>query len=143
MYKDETQESFEGSAYVRTTHGITVAVEPEFMEDQSDPEAGHFVWAYHVRIENNGTAPVRLMTRHWRITDALGTVREVEGDGVVGEQPHLGPGESFGYSSGTPLPTASGFMVGSYGMVAENGVEIEVHIPPFSLDSPYQPLQVH
>ncbi|MEO5336440.1 MAG: Co2+/Mg2+ efflux protein ApaG [Magnetospirillum sp. WYHS-4] len=131
------------SPYVSTTHGITVSVEPSYLAEQSDPEAQHFVWAYHVRIENHSSGPVRLLTRYWKITDARGTVREVHGDGVVGEQPTLAPGESFEYTSGTPLPTPSGIMVGTYGMTTESGQPIEVAIPAFSLDSPHERRQVH
>lgn len=131
------------AGYVRTTHGITVTVEPTYLEEQSDPEAQHYVWAYHVRIENGSNITVRLLTRYWRITDGRGTVREVHGDGVVGEQPTLAPGESFEYTSGTPLPTPSGIMVGTYGMTTESGQPIDVAIPAFSLDSPHERRQVH
>ena len=129
--------------YARTTRDITVTVRPIYLEDQSDPEDGHYVWAYHVRIENHGTSTVQLLTRHWEITDALGHVREVDGEGVVGEQPVLPPGESYEYTSGTPLPTPSGIMVGSYRMETDSGEPIDVDIPAFSLDSPHQPIQIH
>lgn len=131
------------AVYARTTQGITVTVEPTFLEEQSDAEAMHYVWAYHVRIENGGGQTVRLLTRHWRITDGRGTIREVHGDGVVGEQPVLKPGESYEYTSGTPLPTPSGIMSGTYGMATDNGEPIEVAIPAFSLDSPHERRQVH
>lgn len=143
MRQNGYQESEDQAAYVQTTRGITVSVEPEYLDDQSEPESNHFVWAYHVRIENNGTETVRLLTRHWRITDGLGSVREVNGDGVVGEQPILRPGGAFEYTSGTPLATPSGIMVGTYGMESEQGGHIEVEIPAFSLDSPHQPGQIH
>lgn len=122
--------------YSTTTHDIQVSVEPVFLEDQSSPDNGHFVWAYHVTIENTGRDRVQLMSRYWKITDALGRVQEVRGAGVVGEQPTLGPGESFEYTSGTPLPTESGIMVGSYNMRSESGEMFDIDIPAFSLDSP-------
>ena len=131
------------SAYAQTTAAIKVIVEPFYLEEQSEPEDNHFVWAYHVRIENNGQKTVQLMTRHWRITDSLGNTQEVKGDGVVGEQPVLIPGESFEYTSGTPLGTPSGIMVGTYQMETESGDRFDVDIPAFSLDSPHQPGQVH
>ena len=133
----------DSSSYAQTTAAIKVIVEPFYLEEQSEPEANHFVWAYHVRIENNGKKTVRLMTRHWRITDSLGNTQEVQGDGVVGEQPVLTPGESFEYTSGTPLGTPSGIMVGTYQMETESGDRFDVDIPAFSLDSPYQAGQVH
>ena len=123
--------------YTKTTRGITITVEPQFLEDQSRPSDGHFVWAYHVRIENGGLATVQLKTRHWRITDEMGRVQDVRGPGVVGEQPVLKPGESFEYASGTPLPTPSGIMVGEYSMETEDGDRFDVAIPAFSLDSPH------
>jgi len=124
--------------YQRVTRGIAITVEPTFLEEHSEPDKGHFAWAYRIRIENRGKETVQLLTRHWRITDAKGDVREVDGDGVVGEQPVLDPGESFEYTSGAPLPTPSGFMAGSYGMETEAGEPFRVEIPAFSLDSPYQ-----
>lgn len=124
--------------YQRITRGIAVIVEPKFLEEQSQPEKGRFAWAYHIRIENHGMETVQLLTRHWRITDGRGEIHEVEGDGVVGEQPVLNPGGQFEYTSGTPLATPTGFMVGSYGMETEAGELFRVEIPAFSLDSPYQ-----
>ena len=133
----------DSSSYAQTTAAIKVIVEPFYLEEQSEPEANHFVWAYHVRIENNGKKTVQLMTRHWRITDSLGNTQEVQGDGVVGEQPVLTPGESFEYTSGTPLGTPSGIMVGTYQMETESGDRFDVDIPAFSLDSPHQPGLIH
>lgn len=124
--------------YRQTTRAITVTVEPVYLEDQSNPEESHYVWAYRVKIENEGPETVQLLRRHWRITDALGRMQEVEGPGVVGEQPVLKPGEAFEYTSGTPLPTASGIMVGIYQMENERGETFDVGVPPFSLDSPHQ-----
>ena len=129
--------------YAETTEAITVSVEAFYLDEQSEPEDGHFVWAYHVRIENNGEKTVQLMTRHWRITDSLGHVQEVLGDGVVGEQPVLHPGGSFEYTSGTPLSTPSGIMVGTYQMKTPKGEHFDINIPAFSLDSPHQEGQVH
>ncbi len=124
--------------YSDTTRQIRVTVEPRYLPDQSQPAEGHYVWAYHVVIENLGRETVRLRTRHWKITDALGRLTEVRGPGVVGEQPLLHPGDSFSYTSGTPLPTPSGIMAGSYGMEGENGEKFDIAIPAFSLDSPHQ-----
>ncbi|ACI99761.1 Co2+/Mg2+ efflux protein ApaG [Rhodospirillum centenum] len=123
--------------YSEVTRSIRVTVRPEYLAQQSQPEERRFVWAYHVRIENEGLETVQLRTRHWQVTDAQGRVQEVRGPGVVGEQPVLRPGEAFEYTSGTPLPTPSGFMVGSYGMVTASGEAFEVRIPAFSLDSPH------
>ncbi len=129
--------------YAQTTRSIMVTVEPFYLDEQSEPDESHFVWAYHVRITNLGDNTVQLMTRHWRITDSMGTAQEVRGDGVVGEQPVLAPGEVFEYTSGTPLATPSGIMVGTYQMKAENGERFDVDIPAFSLDSPHQKGQIH
>ncbi len=130
-------------AYALTTHSITVTVEPEFLDEQSEPEEHRFFWAYHVRIENQGSQKVQLKSRYWHITDEMGHVQEVAGAGVIGEQPHLSPGESFEYSSGTPLGTPSGIMQGHYVMEAESGETFEATIPVFSLDSPYHSRQLH
>ena len=131
------------NTYAETTRAITITVEPYYLDEQSEPSEGHFVWAYHVRIENNGEKTVKLMTRHWHITDSLGNVQEVRGDGVIGEQPVLTPGESFEYTSGTPLTTPSGIMAGSYRMETDDGKSFDVVIPAFSLDSPHQAGMVH
>jgi len=129
--------------YTATTDGIAVSVKPIFLEDQSSPTDNHYVWAYRVRIENRGAATVQLRNRHWVITDALGRIQEVRGAGVVGEQPVLKPGESFEYTSGTPLPTPSGIMEGTYQMERENGERFDVTIPAFSLDSPHQAMRLN
>ena len=130
--------------YRETTAGITVTVKPYYLEDQSEPEEQRFVWAYHVRIENNGERTVQLRNRYWRITDSRGRIQEVRGAGVVGEQPVLRPGDSFEYTSGTPLPTPSGIMGGTYQMEAsETGERFDVTIPSFSLDSPHQPINLN
>ncbi len=129
--------------YSETTKAIRVTVEPTYLEEQSSPADNQYVWAYHVLIENTGGGTVQLLTRHWRITDSFGRIQEVRGAGVVGEQPVLSPGQSFEYTSGTPLPTPSGIMVGSYGMQADTGERFDVAIPAFSLDSPHQPVQLN
>lgn len=129
--------------YEKTTHDITVQVIPRFLDDQSRPEEGHYVWAYHVRIVNDGTETVQLLSRHWRITDGSGALQEVRGPGVVGAQPVLQPGETFEYTSGTPLRTPSGIMVGSYEMTTRAGRRFAIDIPAFSLDSPYERSQVN
>ena len=123
--------------YSATTRDIKVTVKPVFLEDQSSPAENHYVWAYHVRIENLGERTVRLRARHWKITDALGRLQEVKGAGVVGEQPLLEPGQSFEYTSGTPLGTPSGIMSGTYMMETAEGERFDAAIPAFSLDSPH------
>lgn len=124
--------------YSQVTRGIQVAVRPIYLDEQSEPDEGRFFWAYQVRIENQGGDTVQLLNRYWRITDATGKVVEVRGPGVVGEHPVLKPGEAFEYTSGTPLGTPSGFMVGSYEMTTTEGERFEIAIPAFSLDSPHQ-----
>lgn len=127
--------------YQTTTRGIAVTVNPVYLEDQSSPADNYYVWAYQVRIENQGPQTVQLRTRHWRITDGRGQIQEVRGPGVVGEQPVLRPGQTFEYTSGTPLPTPSGIMVGSYQMESESGETFDVAIPAFSLDSPHETIR--
>lgn len=124
--------------YEEITGDIRIAVEPDFLDNQSQPDEGHYLWAYRVTIENRGSASVQLLSRHWRITDGRGKVREVRGDGVVGEQPVIGPGGSFQYTSGAPLQTACGFMTGTYQMRDEAGNLFEAAIPMFALESPYE-----
>lgn len=122
--------------YRCTTREIDVEVEPFFLPDRSDPDESHFVWGYRVTIVNNSPMRVQLLERYWRITDGLGRVEEVRGEGVVGEQPELYPGDSYQYTSGCPLRTPSGIMVGTYTMETESGERFEVDIPAFSLDLP-------
>ncbi len=124
--------------YQETTNEISVTVKPVYLEEQSSPADNHYVWAYWVKIENRGSDIVQLRNRYWRITDAHGQVQEVRGAGVVGEQPLLRPGESFEYTSGTPLSTPSGIMLGTYQMQRNDGATFDVAIPAFSLDSPYE-----
>jgi len=123
--------------YERVTHDILISVRPFYLEEQSAPDEDRFVWAYRVNIENKSSETVQLLNRYWRITDKLGRLQEVKGPGVVGEQPVLKPGESFEYTSGCPLGTPSGIMVGSYEMTTSEGKRFHVEIPAFSLDSPY------
>ncbi|HVY12820.1 MAG TPA: Co2+/Mg2+ efflux protein ApaG, partial [Alphaproteobacteria bacterium] len=125
------------------THDIKVSVRPTYLDAQSDPDEHRFVWAYTVRIENCGGEVVQLVARRWRITDALGRTQEVAGAGVVGEQPVLQPGQIFEYTSGAPLPTPSGFMVGRYEMRGPNGEKFEVEIPAFPLDLPGEKPRMH
>jgi ApaG protein len=120
------------------TRSIEVTIDPVYLDDQSEPADDHFVWAYQVRIENKGGETVQLLNRYWRITDAQGRIQEVRGAGVVGERPVLNPGQSYEYTSGTPLSTPSGIMDGSYQMETQNGEIFDVVIPAFSLDSPHQ-----
>lgn len=120
----------------QTQRGIKVTPKPQYLEDQSKPDQQLFVWAYTILIENEGPGTVKLLNRHWHITDALGRERDVRGPGVVGEQPVLRPGEAFEYTSGVPLSTPSGIMQGEYEMELESGDTFEVNIPAFSLDSP-------
>jgi ApaG protein len=129
--------------YSQTTRSIKISVRPMFLEEQSSPSENHFVWAYHVRIENAGAETVQLRNRRWRITDSFGRVQEVQGAGVVGEQPVLGPGQAFEYTSGTPLAAPSGIMSGSYQMETERGEKFDAVIPPFSLDSPHETVQLN
>lgn len=132
------QELVQFPVYSQVTHGIDVTVYPIYLESQSSPDENHYLWAYHVRIENKGDKTLQLKGRYWRITDSFGRIQEIQGGGVAGEQPVLEPGDVFEYTSGTPLDTPSGIMVGSYQMETEKGEVLEVAIPAFSLDSPYQ-----
>ncbi len=122
--------------YSEVTRAISVSVDPFYVEDQSEPAENRWVFGYRVVIENQGPEAVQLMSRHWRIMDGHGRLVEVKGEGVVGEQPFLAPGESFEYTSGTPLPTPSGFMAGTYQMQGADGLWFDVEIPAFSLDAP-------
>jgi ApaG protein len=123
--------------YSQTTHSIRITVHPSYLEGQSVPGADRFAWSYEIRIENLGSETVQLRARAWRITDANGYTQQVNGPGVIGEQPVLKPGDCFDYQSGTYLATSSGIMVGSYRMQTADGREFDVPIPAFSLDSPH------
>ena len=118
------------------TRGIRVKVESEFIPERSDPQNEEFFFAYHVTIENRGNEPVRLLSRHWVITDGMGKEQEVRGPGVVGKQPRLAPGETFQYSSACPLTTQIGSMYGSYQMVTDGGETFDAEIAPFTLAIP-------
>src|ERR1700760_4831431 len=124
--------------YLANTRGIAVSVEPTYLETRSSPEISQYFWAYRVIIENQGPETVHLLSRHWMITNARGELTEVKGPGVVGEQPVLKPGERFEYTSGAPLNTPWGMMVGAYQMETDSGERFDIEIPTFSLDSPNQ-----
>ncbi len=124
--------------YHASTNGLIVKVRPEFMEAQSDPDENLYIWSYHVRIENEGEITVQLRERHWEITDSYGQTRRVDGEGVVGMQPIITPGDFFEYNSAASLKTPSGFMNGHYDFEDEDGNELKIKIPGFSLDSHYQ-----
>ena len=129
--------------YQKETRAIQITVKPFYLEEQSEPDDSHFVFAYHIRIQNNGGDVVQLLNRYWQITDGLGRIQEVRGPGVVGEQPVLRPGEAFEYTSGCPLNTATGIMVGTYEMETLDGERFDVDIPAFSLDAPDAPMQLN
>ena len=117
-------------------HRIRVDVETSYLDDQSYPRHGRYVFAYTITVRNEGQVPARLMTRHWVITDANGKVEEVRGDGVVGEQPYLKPGQGFRYSSGAVIETPVGTMQGSYQMLGDDGAQFDAPIQPFRLAMP-------
>jgi ApaG protein len=117
-------------------HQIKIDVETVYLEDQSEPGEQRFVFAYTITLRNSGKVPARLLTRHWVITDANGRIQEVRGEGVVGEQPHLKPGQGFRYSSGAVLETPVGSMHGSYQMLADDGAHFDAPIPAFRLAKP-------
>lgn len=118
------------------TRGIRVRVRSQFVPERSDPEQGQWFFVYRIQISNEGASPAQLVSRHWIITDANGHVEEVQGPGVVGEQPLLGPGESFEYTSGCPLPTPFGTMEGTYQMVGRDGERFDARIAAFTLAEP-------
>jgi len=122
--------------YAETTGSVTVRVAVSYLPEQSHPSLGRWFWAYHVRIENHGDTAVQLINRHWRIVDGRGQVSEVEGEGVVGEQPIIQPGGAFDYVSGCPLPTPEGSMIGSYDMEGADGGHMLIAIPQFALKMP-------
>jgi ApaG protein len=137
------RETRKRSSYERQTRGIRVEVKPSFLADQSDPGEHHYLWSYTVTIENKSPETVQLLSRYWHITDGEGRSKEVRGPGVVGAQPVLAPGQSFEYTSGCPLPTASGYMVGKYEMRAQSGESFEADIPAFLLESPHETRRIH
>jgi len=115
---------------------IDIKVQPAFIAEQSEPEKNHYVFSYTVTIRNNGSTPAKLLTRHWIITDGDGLIQEIKGEGVIGEQPHLKPGEGFQYTSGTFMNTPYGTMHGSYQMIADSGEKFDAKIPSFQLAVP-------
>jgi ApaG protein len=123
--------------YEAVTRSIRIRVTPRYDEEQSTPDEGYYFWSYTVEISNEGEAAVQLKSRVWRITDGTGRTEEVRGPGVVGKTPTIKPGQSFSYTSGCPLPTPSGIMVGSYQMADVEGALFDVAVPAFSLDSPF------
>lgn len=129
--------------YQERTRSIEISVEPFYIDEQSVPDENRYVFGYRIRITNAGGEAVQLVARRWQITDANGQTLEVAGPGVVGQQPVLEPGQEFEYASGTPLPTPSGFMVGSYEMVSSSGQHFQVQIPAFSLDAPGGVARLH
>ncbi len=124
--------------YQKTTDGVVIKVQPYFLESHSRPDFSHYVWAYRVRIANTREGAVQLKNRYWRIMDSSGGVQEVHGEGVVGEQPLIQPGDVYEYTSGAPLNTPSGVMYGRYEMETPEGERLDVEIPTFSLDSPHE-----
>ena len=124
------------SSYETVTRGIRVRVLPQYVTEESDPDENRYFWAYTIDIENESNETVQLRSRVWKITDETGKMEEVRGPGVVGQTPVLRPGEQFRYTSGCPLPTPSGIMVGSFQMTTEDGEMFDVAVPAFSLDSP-------
>jgi ApaG protein len=135
-YHSRKQGCIDQIMYRAVTRKIEVIVEPEFLPERSSAERRQFFWAYSVVIVNEGPETVQLKTRHWIITDGFGQRQEVRGEGVVGEQPVIAPGERYEYTSGVPLTTTSGFMTGSYQMESDSGETFDIAIPLFSLDSP-------
>ena len=129
--------------YSKTTYGVTVTVTPYFLDDQSSHQEGHYVWDYQVNIKNSSSNTIKLNHRNWVIIDANGKIMNIQGEGVVGEFPVLQPGESFEYTSGTPLKTTNGFMQGFYLVSQNNGEQLKIDIPTFSLDSPYGKKNLH
>ena len=119
------------------TDGVKIEITPEYLEDQSCPEEGRYLWSYTVQIKNTRQRSVQLISRTWVITDSTGRIEHVQGEGVIGEQPVIDPGKSFRYTSAAPLRTSSGFMGGSYEMRTESGETFAAIIPNFSLDLPY------
>jgi len=129
--------------FSKTTNNISISVESFYLDEQSEPDQQHYVWAYQITINNLSKQTVQLKNRYWKITDSNGAKKEVKGAGVIGEQPILHPGEKFEYTSGTPLSTPSGFMEGYYEMETKDGNIFDASVPLFSLDSPYSSNQIN
>ena len=143
MYELEKTTQDPAFRYELETRRIRVSVRPAYLHDQSDPEDDRYVWSYTVTIENRGLESVQLLSRYWNIIDGQGRVQEVRGAGVVGAQPVIAPGESFQYTSGCPLETATGTMSGRYQMLSASGESFEAESPAFLLESPYERRQIH
>jgi ApaG protein len=125
--------------YEQETAGMVVRVAPEFAPEQSEPDENRYVWSYTIEIENRSADPVQLLSRFWRITDENGLTQEVRGPGVIGQQPVIGPGQSFRYTSAAPLAAPSGVMFGAYSMQrVDNGEAFDIAVPAFALESPHQ-----
>ena len=137
MNRIPSRRAKESPVYEARTRGVLVRVKTNYMAEQSDPIESRYVWAYTIEIENHSEETVQLISRRWKITDGRNRTEEVSGAGVIGEQPRLKPREAFRYTSGCPLTTASGLMVGEYRMVSADGERFDVAIPAFSLDSPH------
>jgi ApaG protein len=118
-------------------HNIDVSVETDYVKNQSDPDNARYVFAYRITIKNNGSAPAKLLSRRWLITDANDKIQEVTGEGVVGKQPHLNPGETFCYTSAAVIETPVGYMQGNYYLIADDGIEFDTEIPDFGLSIPH------
>ena len=118
-------------------NNIHVTVETNYVQDQSDPDNARYVFAYRITIKNKGSTPARLLRRRWLITDANNKIQEIQGDGVVGEQPRLQPGETFTYTSAAMIETPFGYMQGNYYLIADDGIEFDTEIPPFGLAIPH------
>jgi ApaG protein len=131
------------SMYELATRQIVVRVDPEYLDTESAPDEDYFVWTYRVQIQNCGSETIQVRSRKWTIIDGQGITQEVEGDGIVGQQPVLKPGDGFEYSSGAPLSTPSGIMGGTYTVQTDLGEVFEIRIPTFSLDSPYETRVLH
>jgi ApaG protein len=124
--------------YETTTDGVRIRVRPRFMHDESEPASDRFMWAYTVEVENESGRTWTILRRHWHIVDSAGHAQIVDGEGVIGQTPTLGPGERFTYTSGAPLTAPSGLMYGRYDLIGDDGEELVAMIPVFSLDSPYE-----
>lgn len=133
------ESAYNGTMYEQETSGLMVRVLPQFLPEESAPDDHRFVWSYTIEIENRSAEPVQLISRFWRITDENGLTQEVEGEGVVGQQPVIPPGQSFRYTSAAPLAAPSGMMMGAYSMRrVRDGEAFDIAVPLFVLDSPHQ-----
>lgn len=123
--------------YEAITDGVRIRVRPKFLHDESEPARAKFMWQYTVEVENESDRIWTIVRRHWKIVDSAGRLQAVDGEGVIGQMPTVGPGQRFSYTSGAPLATPSGMMTGTYDLVDDEGEEMVARIPAFSLDSPY------